>query len=73
VSAEHRASILSRTAAALETSAALAEDHADRHALAGRNDDAAQERQAADRARQAARRARSRAEQWLERTASREP
>jgi hypothetical protein len=67
--AERRArlsSTLMRTAEVLDSSAGLAEAHAERHEQAGRSDDAAEERRAAARAREAAQRARSQAEHWLE-------
>jgi hypothetical protein len=63
--AEHKSVLLRRTARALESSAALAEEHAQRHERSGRGDTAADERRAADRARQAAARAHSRADDWL--------
>ena len=65
VTARHGASVLSRTAEALEWSAILAEQHAQRHEQAGRQEAAAEERRAAARARDAAARARVRAENWL--------
>ena len=67
------ASVLSRTADALEESAALADAHAERCEQAGRSGDAAQERRAAGRAREAARKARSHVEEWLELAAGRKP
>jgi hypothetical protein len=57
--------LLTQLATTLERSADLAEAHAHRREQAGRIDDAAVERQVADRAREAARRARSQAEEWL--------
>ena len=62
--AQRLSSRLSETATALEMSAVLAGEHAQRREEAGRSDDAAEERHAADRARAAARRARSQAEEW---------
>jgi len=56
--------LLIRTAEALETSAGLAEEHAEMLERAGRSDDAAWERRGADRSRQAAQRARSYAVEW---------
>lgn len=63
--AENMSVLLRRTARALESSAALAEEHAQRHDRSGHGDTAADERRAANRARQAAARARSRADNWL--------
>src|SRR5438105_965473 len=73
VSAARLSSVLSRTADALEVSAALADAHAERHQRAGRSDDATEERRTAGRAREAARRARSHAEEWLELAAGPKP
>jgi hypothetical protein len=73
VSAAQLASVLSRTADALEQSAALADAHALRYEQAGRGDDAAQERRAAGCAREAARKARSHAGEWLELAAGEKP
>jgi hypothetical protein len=56
---------LSRTAEALDASAALAEEHGERRREGGHEEDAAAERSAAERAREAASRARSQAEEWL--------
>lgn len=56
---------LTRTAEGLEASAALADEHAERHERAGRSDDAAKERRAAQHAREATQRARLRAGGWL--------
>jgi hypothetical protein len=56
---------LSATAEALEKSAVLAEAHALRGEQDGRPGDAAEERNAAQRARDAGHRARSQAEEWL--------
>jgi hypothetical protein len=66
--AKQLASTLTRTAEALETSAALAREHAERHERAGRSDAALKERQAAEHAWEAAQRARLTAEQWLKRS-----
>ena len=55
--------VLRRTARALEGSAALAGEHADRRAQRGGSDEAARERAMAGRASDAARRARARAEE----------
>ena len=57
------AATFERTAQALERSAGLADDHAQRDGQAGRHEAAAKERALADRAREAARRARARADQ----------
>ena len=57
-----RRQLLIRTAEALERSASLAMQHAERLERAGRNDDAGRERRAAKHARQAAERARLYAE-----------
>lgn len=57
--------IMSRTADALEKSAHLADQHAQRREQAEQGDDAAEERRVADQTREAARQARSNAEQWL--------
>jgi hypothetical protein len=59
------ASVLGRTAKALEHSAILAERHAQRREPAGRMEAAAEERCAGGRAHEAAARARARAEEWL--------
>ena len=59
------ASVLARTAKALEQSATLAEEHAERRERAGRKEAAAEERRAAGRAHEAAARARAQAEEWL--------
>jgi hypothetical protein len=63
--AKHLSSVLSRTANALEMSAALAESNAERLERLGRADAGAEERRAADRGQEAARRARLHAEEWL--------
>jgi hypothetical protein len=60
------AALLERTAQALETSAALAEDHAHRREREGKLDAAKQEHAAARQASEAAGRARARAEELLE-------
>jgi hypothetical protein len=73
VSAEQLSSVLSRTAAALEKSASLAEEHAARYERGGRSDDAVEERRVAGRAREAATSARSSAGKWLEFAAGRKP
>jgi hypothetical protein len=64
--AELLSTTLIRAAAALEQSAALAEQHALRQERDGRSEGAAEERRAADRALDGARRARSQASVWLE-------
>jgi hypothetical protein len=56
--AQQLSSTLSRTAEALEISAALAEEHCERRVQQGRASEAADERRAAERARRAAERAR---------------
>jgi hypothetical protein len=56
---------LTRTAEALDASAALADEHGQRRGEDGHETDAAAERSAAERAREAAGRARSQAEEWL--------
>lgn len=61
--AEQLSMVLRRTARALDWSAALAEEHAERHALQGDSDEAAKERAMAGRASEAAWRARARAEE----------
>lgn len=58
--------VLNRTATALEQSALLAEDHAERQMRAGKTGAAARERQVARRAREASERARARALRCLE-------
>ena len=58
--------LLNRTAAALEQSAKLADEHAERQARAGREEDAAHERRAARRAHAASQRARVQALRCLE-------
>jgi hypothetical protein len=58
------AAVLGRTAEALEQSAILAEQHAQRREQAGRPEAAAEERRAAERAHEAAARARARVEEW---------
>jgi hypothetical protein len=63
VSAAQLSLVLSRTAAALEGSAVLADAHAERLERSGRSGDAAEERRVAGRAREDARRARSRSKQ----------
>ena len=63
--AETVSSILMQLADALERTAALAEEHAQRHERLGRTDHALKERQAARQAREKAQRARSEAQQWL--------
>jgi hypothetical protein len=65
INARHVASLLGRTAEALEQSATLAERHAQRREQAGRKEAAAEERRVARRAHEAAARARARAEEWL--------
>jgi hypothetical protein len=60
--AQTSARLAIRTAAALEKSADVADQHAARHELAGRSDAAARERRTADRARHASLRARSHAQ-----------
>jgi hypothetical protein len=65
MTARDPASVLGRTAKALEQSAILAEQHAQRRERAGRMEAAADERRAAGRAHEAAARARARAEEWL--------
>jgi len=62
--------LLVRTADALERSARLAEDEAEMLERAGRSDESAAERCAADRARQAAQLGRSYAEEWPEQARS---
>jgi hypothetical protein len=64
---------LTETANALERSASLAEGHARRREQAGRTEDAAEERQARERAHGAAERARSQAAQWLKLAENLEP
>lgn len=59
----HTSRIMSQTAEALETSAALAEEHAIRRERAG-GEGALEERAAAERAHEGARRARLYAERW---------
>ena len=61
VSAQRLSRVLGRAAEAFEKSAALAEQHAQRRAKAGRSSEADDERRAAEWARQAAERARLRA------------
>lgn len=61
--AEQLSEVLRRPARALESSAGLAEEHAQRQERNGRGDAAAEERRAASRARHAAARARLRAEE----------
>jgi len=63
-SATDVAAMLGRTAEALEQSAILAEQHAQRREAAGRKEAAAEERRAAEWAHEAAARARARAEEW---------
>jgi hypothetical protein len=63
--AQHLSSVLTRTTEALEKTAAIAEQHAQRRDRAGLSDAAAEERRAADRAREYAGRARSQAEEWF--------
>lgn len=58
--------VLRRTARALESSAALAEEHAERREQGGRSGEAANERATAGRASEAARHARARAEELRE-------
>jgi len=65
-------SVLHRAADALEQSATLAEQHAERREQAGRQEAAAEERRAARRAHEAAAHARARAEEWLRLLAERE-
>jgi hypothetical protein len=64
--ARRLSSILSQTAKVLDTSAALAQAHAERLEHVGREDAGAEERRAAQRAGEAARRARLHAKHWLE-------
>jgi hypothetical protein len=64
--AERLVGRLTRMADSLDQAAGIVEEHAERHARAGRHDDAATEREAVKRARGAAQRARSQAEQWRE-------
>ncbi|HET7427091.1 MAG TPA: hypothetical protein VFJ50_08620, partial [Gemmatimonadales bacterium] len=64
--ARHLSSVLSQTADVLETSAELAQTHAERLERAGRADAGAEERRAAGRAFAAARRARLQTKEWLE-------
>jgi hypothetical protein len=66
LTARDLARLLGRTAEALERSAMLAEDHAERRERADPMMAAAEERRAAVRAREAAERARARAGEWLE-------
>jgi hypothetical protein len=73
VRAAELASVLRRTAVALEQSAALADAHAERYEQVKRSDDAVHERRVAGRAREAARIARSHAEDWLQLAAGRRP
>jgi hypothetical protein len=63
--AKQASGILTQLAKTLDKSAGLADEHAQRREKAGRTDDAADERQAAERAREAAQRARRQAEEWL--------
>jgi hypothetical protein len=56
---------LAMAADVLETSADLAEEHANRRQAKGKTEGAAEERRTAERTREAARRARSEAEKWL--------
>ena len=63
--ARHLSSVLGQTANVLETSAALAQAHAERLEGAGRAEAGAEERRAADRAYAAARSARLQANEWL--------
>jgi len=72
ISARDVASVLGRTARALEQSATLAEQHARRREHAGRKEAAAEERRAARRAHRAAARARAQADHWLTRLEGRE-
>ena len=72
VTARELASVLRRTAEAIEQSATPAEQHAQRRERAGRQEAAEDERRAARRAHEAAARARARAEEWLEMLAERE-
>ncbi len=65
-SAGQLSSVLIHTANALETSAALADAHAERLERGGQADAGAEERRAADRARAAAQRARSQAKERLD-------
>lgn len=65
--------IFLRTAEALEQSAAMAEEHAERRRRAGDDEAAAKEYEAAGRAADAARRARARAEAALTTQARRTP
>jgi len=58
--------VLRRTARTLEWSAALAEEHAQRHERGGHSDEATKERAMAGRASDAAQHARARAEELLE-------
>lgn len=69
--ARRLSSVLSQTANILETSAALAQLHAERLERAGRAEAGAEERLAADRAYAAARSARLQANAWLESALSR--
>jgi len=64
---ERLSATLSRTADALDASAALAEEHGRRQQRAGRADTAAEERRVAERARKAADRAREHARELLDR------
>jgi hypothetical protein len=62
--AEQLSEALRRTARALDWSAALAEEHAQRRELGGHTDEAAKERAMAQRASDAAQRARAQAEEF---------
>lgn len=64
--AGHLSRLLTRTAAALEQTARLADEHAERRESSGQPDDAAHERELAVRARLAAHRAQSQAARWGE-------
>lgn len=65
LSADRLSGVLTHIADALERTACLADEHAERCERAKKSRAAADEREAARRAREAAQRARSQAEEWL--------